>query len=459
MSLVGSKAQYISELMEYTPAPGQLINVAPWGTPAGVPSIVGGINGTMSLGAFGGTVVFRFEDPVENDPQNPYGVDFSIFGNPLPDWSEPGVVWVMKDENGNGKADDTWYELAGSDYWFSSTKKEMRVTYFNPGESTAADVSWEDQWGNNGVIRANSIYTQPYYPLQDSFPAINPDSFALEGTLLQGLVFEHSTGIKSIKRAFGYADNQVRGSEPYTLPDNPYTPDAENSGGDAFDIGWAVDPDGNYVDLDEVHFIKVQSGLLEDGGRLGELSTELTGAVDVAPDPAISGEAAMVVIRDLPTLLEESEYQMEVFVFQNGRLDSGGSVLWSTSHQGATVDETNLLRVTEEGPLSISAALADRPEIHASVSTTVQFSQTLANGIHERGGELVLYPNPASGEFSIRGCGNASLYLYDTSGKGLLQIDNYQEESVLEISMFPDGIYPLCVVSGNDVQWLKLIKR
>jgi hypothetical protein len=89
----------------------------------------------------------------------------------------------------------------------------------------------------------------------------------------------------------------------------------------------------------------------------------------------------------------------------------------------------------------------------------VQFTQTHSHGILEGDGGLVLYPNPASGSFSIRACDNASLYLYDASGKELMHIDNYQAESVLDISKFPVGIYPLRIVRGNDIQWLKLIKR
>ena len=69
-------AQYISEVMEYRPAPGQFINTSPWGFPAAASSIVGDVNGSMCLGSFGGYVIFRFDEPVENHPDNPYGVDF-----------------------------------------------------------------------------------------------------------------------------------------------------------------------------------------------------------------------------------------------------------------------------------------------------------------------------------------------------------------------------------------------
>lgn len=450
-------AQYISEILEYTPAPGQLINVNPWGTPEGAGSIEGSINGTMSLGAFGGYVVFRFEDAVENDPQNPFGVDFTIFGNPMPDWSEPGVVWVMKDENDNGKPDDTWYELAGSDHWFSGTVKHYRVEYFNPGRDSAADVPWIDHLGNQGFIRVNTIYTQAYYPMHDSFPHIDPLSHELEGTLLYGSVFENSTGIKSVRRAFGYADNQLRGSAPYTLPDNPYTRDMENSGGDAFDISWAVDSAGRYVELDRVHFLKVQSGLLADGGRLGELSTELTGAVDVLPDPSISGEAAMVVIKDLPPRLMDSEYQLEFAVFQEGRLDPEAMVHWTTSHSGASVDENHVLRISEEGALSVTAALSGRPEIQATVSTTVRFTQTHAEDIRAEGS--LLYPNPTYGEFRIRIPEGGSISLYNTAGQILMQHDDYQPEALLDISALPSGIYPVQIAWGDSQRWIKLLKR
>jgi len=454
-----SEAQYITEVMDYVPAPGQLINTAPWGTPAGARSIEGGVEGTLSLGAFGGYVIFRFENPVENDPSNPFGIDFTIFGNPVADWAEPGVVWVMKDENENGEADDTWYELAGSDYLFTSTIRGQRVTYYNPGGDEAQDISWEDIQGRSGWIRTNSAHSQPYYPLPDSFPSIPQEMYQLKGSQIEGLVFEHSSGMKSIERAFGYADNHLRGSAPYTLPDNPYTREVENSGGDAFDIGWAVDSAGHYVELDRIHFIKVQSGILDDGGILGELSTEITGALDVPPDPSVTGETEMVVIRDLPPLLEVGEYQLEVFIYQNGRIRNDGSVNWTTSGSGASVDDHQILRVTEEGPLTVRATLSDRPEISATVSTVVQLRQTGGVRGEKSGEELMLYPNPFTDYFKVQGNRNRSLIIYDASGKALIRMEHCMEETTVDLEFYPAGIY--LVRSGGDdsVQWFKMIKR
>ena len=277
--------------------------------------------------------------------------------------------------------------------------------------------------------------------------------------LLQGLVYEHVTGMRSIRRAFGYADNQLRGTAPYAIPDNPYTRELENSGGDAFDIGWAVNPDGTYVELDRIHFIKVQTGIQADGGLLGELSTELTGAVDVSPDPAITGETEMVVILDLPPLLEVGEYQLEVFTFQNGHVGSDEVVEWTTSDPGAIVDENHVLRVTEEGPLTIKAALRDRPEIYATMSTKIQFDHTYSSGGTGLNNEPVLYPNPASDYFRVRGIRNGSLILLDTSGKELKRADQYEGESVLDISAFPRGVYMVRIEMGDSLKWFKLIKH
>lgn len=101
-------SQYINYVYDYKPAPGQYINEFPWGNPSSAHSIIDTLSGNVCLGAFGGYIVFGFENPVENHPDNPYGVDFTIFGNSLTDWSEPGIVWVMKDENLNSIPDDKW---------------------------------------------------------------------------------------------------------------------------------------------------------------------------------------------------------------------------------------------------------------------------------------------------------------------------------------------------------------
>jgi len=460
LCLCGAKAQYISEVLEYTPAPGQFINSSPWGCPQSAQSLVGGVNGSMSLGAFGGTVVFRFEEAVENHPDNPFGVDFTIFGNPMNDWSEPGVVSVMEDVNGNGLADDRWYELAGSDHYFSSTRKDYRLSYVNPGGSIAGDVPWLDEEANTGFILANSAHAQAYYPLPDSFSSVRADTLSLSGTLLEGAVdVDNPPLLVSKQRAFGYADNIGRGKAPYTIPDNPYTPEVEHSGGDAFDISWAVDESDEYVELERIHFVKVQSGILHQGGYLGEVSTEITGAIDVAPNPKISGDISMLVIKDLPSEIDNSVLQMEGKLFQKGRLVEDAFIEWTCSEEWARVDEDDMLKTEGTGLLGISARVSSEPRLLASVTTTIIGSLLGSEDLRKLRPEIGLYPNPAGEHFRISGIEGAGLVVFDASGRMLDQIFNYREGAEIFVGGLKPGLYLVKVESDAGEEWLRLVKQ
>jgi len=457
---IGIRGQYISQVMEYIPAPGQFINSTPWGTPASAASIVGGVNGSLSLGAFGGSVVFRFEDAVENHPDNPYGVDFTIFGNATTEWSEPGVVWVMKDDNGNNLPDDTWYELAGSDHHFSSTLREYEVSYTNPGGEEARDVPWSDSLGNSGLIMANSIHTQPYYPLADSFPEVSPGSYSLSGTLIRGAVdVDHPPLIKSLRRSFGYADNQIRGSGTHTIPDNPYTPEVEYSGGDAFDIAWAVNGDGYYVDLDQVHFVKVQNGVLHEGGWLGEISTEITGAVDVAADHTISGRLDLLVIQDLPAEVDTGSIQLKLFMFHRGKPVSLPQIQWTSSEEWASVDENNTAFISGSGALTLTATVIGEPSITATVSTLVLPEVPVGFASKEFQAGPALYPNPARDLIHVSGVEQVNLYIYESSGKMLRLVEDYNAGDAINIQELSPGLYIFRIGQGSSASFLKLLKQ
>lgn len=448
-----AKAQFIAEVLEYKPAPGQLINESPWGISSSANSIVGGITGNLTLGAWGGYVVFRFETPVENHPDHPFGVDFTIFGNPLPDWSEPGIVWVMKDENNNGAPDDTWYELAGSDYHFSNTLKNYEVTYFNPNQNEAANVPWTDNRGQSGIIYTNSSHTQPYYPLVNDFPQIPENNYTLTGTRIQPEVDSSTFMTKVYKRGFGYADNQLRGVEPWTTPDNPYTNEKENSGGDAFDISWAVNEDGNYMELSEIDFIKVQNGMLAHGGWLGEISSEIIGAAKVSPNNTLIGEEQMIVMRDLPPVIHQSSLQLEALVFNNGQRQTNEPITWSVDLDGATISENGFLELTHSGMLTVTATLASNAEIMAMATATVN----LGNGITETEIKpLEIYPNPAVNYISI-GATHGELNIYNTQGQLVKAV--WMNEQRVDISHLPKGLYILQFTKGNTIGTAKLIKN
>jgi len=277
----------VSQVLEYKPAPGQFINTDHWGSLSGAQSLVGGINGHISLGAYGGYIVVGFDHSIQNDANNPYGVDFTVFGNPMTNWSEPGIVWVSKDVNANGLADDAWYELAGSEHGSKSTYHDYGVTYFNP--HAYADVPFVDNYNRRRAVLVNVYHTQEYYP-GASFTNVNQAQQYYTGTLISPNVDDSNPYyIQSFPLDYGYADNHVKQSgDPVTQPDNPTTSALEGAGGDAFDISWAIDAQGNSVSLDSIDFIKIQTGVSRDCGWLGEMSTEVTGVVDVAPQATAS---------------------------------------------------------------------------------------------------------------------------------------------------------------------------
>lgn len=262
-----------NKVFEYTPAPGQFINELKTGgfdathtTPeAAVAYAEGRLNESnwISLGGFGGYMVVGFDHSIDNSRS----YDFGVIGNSYDGSSEPGVVWVMQDENGNGFPDDTWYELAGSENGKFETIQNYAVTYYRPS-AAGMPVQWTDNLGNNGEIDYLGQYHNQdyYYPLW-----INNDSYTLTGTRLEARNYDQSgNGTYWVQPHYdwGYADN--------------FSPTDFNSSDKAnfFNISNAIDFEGNTVNLSHVDFVKVQTAVNSKSGWLGELSTEVCGFYD-----------------------------------------------------------------------------------------------------------------------------------------------------------------------------------
>lgn len=154
-------SKWISEIIEYRPAPGQFINKSP-GNPASAQTIVGK-KGMVTLGAYGGYISFKFDHTVINGE----GDDFVIHGNAFKGSSEPGIVMVAYDANGNGKPDnDEWFEIKGSAHSHPNTNLNYELTYYKPSQTeTAEDVKWIDNTGATGFVHAITFHKQCYYPL------------------------------------------------------------------------------------------------------------------------------------------------------------------------------------------------------------------------------------------------------------------------------------------------------
>ena len=104
----GDRSPYILAVDEYVPAPGQFVNILPKaeaGDDAAsirdkcTAALRGGFNGLVTLGGYGGYITFHFDHPVRN-VHGQY--DLLIRGNYVAGASEPGIVMVSQDLNGNG---------------------------------------------------------------------------------------------------------------------------------------------------------------------------------------------------------------------------------------------------------------------------------------------------------------------------------------------------------------------
>lgn len=244
---------YVTTLFDFNPAPGHLINTDLGDTVAAKGTLKTG-QGLVSLGAWGGYIIVGFDHTVI-DQDN--AMDFIVYGNAFSLFAEPGVIWVMQDTNGNGKPDDTWYEIKGSAFNDAGYTRNYAVTYTRPACDTCS-VPWKDNAGKTGVIQTNTFNTQTY------FPKGQKSSYTLTGTLLPSskINMDNPAYITSESFDYGYSDN--------------------TAGGDKIDIATAIDANGNKVNLKGIDFIKVQTGILFNMGWLGEQSTEFCGAADLS---------------------------------------------------------------------------------------------------------------------------------------------------------------------------------
>lgn len=95
---------------------------------------------------------------------------------------------------------------------------------------------------------------------------------------------------------WGYADVRPNGSA-YGTAINPYASAASAvSGGDGFDLSWAVDAEGNPVSLASVKYVRVYSAVLFNAGIFGETSAEVCGLYVAQADTANVGTTGFATV-------------------------------------------------------------------------------------------------------------------------------------------------------------------
>ncbi|MDY6329683.1 MAG: DUF4430 domain-containing protein, partial [Lachnospiraceae bacterium] len=227
------------------------------------------LGGTLrSLGNFGGYITYYYDKPIENNPNNRYGIDFYVYGNSFASGGsagEPGQVWVSEDG-------EKWYALAGSEHYEDSTITDYEITYTKAKNGKTA---WTDNQGgsNDGSLYTGAWVSASTYYMND---LAKNDTITLKGILLpcvDGTIYgDSSTASYSGATKFGYVDYFKNGTIGADV--NPYTENAESNG---FDLEWAVDEDGNPVELPNgVHYVKVVTASNIWAGVFGEKSTEVS---------------------------------------------------------------------------------------------------------------------------------------------------------------------------------------
>jgi len=113
---------FATEVIEFSPAPGQHANHAMFndparalGAPVGGGTVAANHSSVVSLGGFGGTIVLSFDHTVMDEAANPLGLDAIVFGNAF--WVGPtktrhgtscrGRIWMRRGRSGRRRRGTT----------------------------------------------------------------------------------------------------------------------------------------------------------------------------------------------------------------------------------------------------------------------------------------------------------------------------------------------------------------
>ena len=312
------------KVLEYCPAPGQFVNTLPEATDGDTYADILtrceeqlNDNLPVCLGACGGYITLSLGAPIENKR----GSDLRILGNAFYSTSdpvygaqtiggsvEPGTVWA-----GIGASPETaeWYELAGSEY-YTTERHNLQITYHRPEAEQGQHslpystfdryirftASWTEPDGterdSTGYIMKNSFHQQTYWPRWN-----DADELTFRGSRLPDNAVNYGgTGedadnpqywvlYRYARDSYGYADAAPN-------QDNVYT---------TFDLDWAVRADGTPANITHADFIRIQTGVMQQCGWLGETSTEVCSVENLHLQPGYDNNPILITPRQRPTAI------------------------------------------------------------------------------------------------------------------------------------------------------------
>ena len=294
----------------------------------------------VSLGMAGGYVQFDMgNNRIQNNANNKYGIDFIVYGNAFKgnpeaagvQVSNDGVTWYTLAGSRHYMSDTKWNQnisyikiatanttIGGKS--FAKAGIYVSTDFAAPSSDNASDVdaavalaTWTGipQLTGSTYPKTYTIDTPaaaawwPEYASNENYGnvwnignAVNGVSWLRNGTaevitytgittveddmvvLNEGATAAPTQAEMTDVYQWGYADVRVNGSQYCTVVNNPYAaaPSTDaGAGGDGFDLAWAVDANGNPVQLSSVRYVRVYSAVLFSAGVFGETSAEVCG--------------------------------------------------------------------------------------------------------------------------------------------------------------------------------------
>ena len=294
----------------------------------------------VSLGMAGGYVQFDMgNNRIQNNANNKYGIDFIVYGNAFKgnpeaagvQVSNDGVTWYTLAGSRHYMSDTKWNQnisyikiatanttIGGKS--FAKAGIYVSTDFAAPSSDNASDVdaavalaTWTGIPQLTGSTYPKTYTTDtpaaaawwPEYASNENYGnvwnignAVNGVSWLRNGTaevitytgvttveddmvvLNEGATAAPTQAEMTDVYQWGYADVRVNGSQYGTVVNNPYAaaPSTDaGAGGDGFDLAWAVDANGNPVQLSSVRYVRVYSAVLFSAGVFGETSAEVCG--------------------------------------------------------------------------------------------------------------------------------------------------------------------------------------
>lgn len=300
---VNAQTPFSTTVVDYRPAAGQFVQNPAFNDPQRAlgPPVGGGttnanLSSLATLGGAGGSITLAFDHVVTDDPLNPYGMDAIVFGNALwagsdsdRHYAEPAVIEICLDESGSDCAGGPWYLIPGSHIDDPAASWSMFTWDDDTNDATFPPAL--ASWVPSGV--SNVWHTQGFMLPLDPFRgnALRIVTNPLAGTGFEGIFgYAEYTPTRVLGDQDGddnVDDIMITPESFYTVPDNPFLDGISpfSGGGDAFDIGWAIDPDtGAPAGLTGFNVIRLTTAVDWVAGPLGEISAEIDAVADVAPD-------------------------------------------------------------------------------------------------------------------------------------------------------------------------------